>query len=503
MEKLAVIDLGSSKIDLTLAKYLPSGNYTIYEEMSENVKIVDSYDEDELLSPSRTKEAIEILKMYRMICDVNKVTNVIAVVSSSLRNLKNYRGFLDEVYNVCGFKFRLLSPEDEMFALYSGVSTSIDCPKAVVAYVGFGAVRLVQYNRRNILNQTLIPLGTFALSKTIAECGDVEKAFGEMTEKFREQLKTVEWLKAVEPEYSFIGVGSAFNNCATLSRKIKKYPLDSNHNYTVTEEDFGKVYDLVKSLQVDNARKIKGVSNDKSDIIASGLCIIRALVEEATCDKFIVSTKGLKEGYIYGSILPNGIEKSSNDMLGMSLDNINAFYDVDYNNAKQVTNLALILFRQLKVLHKLPRGYVKVLRIAAAMHDCGKRIKYDGNEKNSFNIILNSDLLGVTHREIILASFVCASQNLSNFNLAEWVRYKDILLEEDLEAVRKLALLIRLASALDKTHRNVVQDVSCDILGDSVIMKTIVTMDANIEIREAIKTCPEFKKVYKKVLEVL
>jgi hypothetical protein len=66
-----------------------------------------------------------------------------------------------------------------------------------------------------------------------------------------------------------------------------------------------------------------------------------------------------------------------------------------------------------------------------------------------------------------------------------------------------LALIVRLAEALDKSHRNVVQDVSCDILGDSVIMKTIVTMDASIEIRETAKVGQDFKKVYKKTLEVL
>ena len=503
MEKLAVIDLGSSRIDLTLAKYLPSGNYSIYEEMSEEVKIVDTYDTNEILSPAKTKEAMDILKMYRLICDVNKVSNIIAVASSSIKNLKNYRGFLDEVYNTCGFKFKLLSPEDEMSALYYSVVNSIDSPKGVIAYIGWGAVRLVQYNRRNIINQTLIPLGTFSLSKLMADSKSVKDACDKMSKRFKEELAKVEWLKSVEPEYNFVGVGSVFNNCATISRKIKKYPLDINHNYQFTPQDFEQAFDLIKSLEVDKTRRIKGLSSDRSDIVASGMAILDAILSYTKFEKVIVSTKGLKEGYIYGSIMPTGLERNASDMLGLSLDNITAFYDFDYSNAKQVSTIALILFRQLKVLHKLPRQYVKVLRIAAAMHDCGKRIKFENFEKNAFNIILTSDIYGVTHREIILAAFVCESQNYANFNLGDWIKYKDLLLEEDLEAVRRLAMLIKLASALDKTHRNVVQDISCDILGDSVIMKTIVTIDANIEIREAIKSAPEFRRIFKKTLEVL
>jgi hypothetical protein len=78
-----------------------------------------------------------------------------------------------------------------------------------------------------------------------------------------------------------------------------------------------------------------------------------------------------------------------------------------------------------------------------------------------------------------------------------------MLLEEDIIAVKKLAIIVRIAEALDKTHRNIVQDVSCDVLGDSVIMKTIVTNDASIEIKEALKAGADFKKAYGKNLEVL
>jgi hypothetical protein len=63
----------------------------------------------------------------------------------------------------------------------------------------------------------------------------------------------------------------------------------------------------------------------------------------------------MKEGIIYNSVVPGTNEKPISDLLGFSLDNIKTFYDSEYNNSKQVSELALILFRQLNVLHKLPR----------------------------------------------------------------------------------------------------------------------------------------------------
>jgi len=503
LEKIAIIDLGSSKVDLILANVLPTGNFAVFEEMSETVKIVNDFDGEGLLRIARSSEVLTILKMYKMVCDVNRITNIIAVGSHNLKTLKNYRSFLDEIYNTCGFKFKIMTEEEELNALYNGVVNSLDIPKGVIFNISGGSTRIVQYNRRNILNQTIIPYGTYTIAKVMDEEKDPAKACEIMTKNFATEIAKIDWLKNIEPEYAFIGVGNAYDNAGMLSRKIRKYPINAPHNYQMSYKDLVNVYDLVKTLDIDKTKKIKGISSDRSDVFASGICMIKAVFESNNYEQLTISTKGMKEGIIYNSVVPVTNEKPISDLLGFSLENIKNFYDSDYNNSKQVSELALILFRQLKVLHKLPRGYIKVLRIASVMHDCGQRIKFYDHEKNSFHIILNSEILGATHREIILAAFVSASQNLSDFSLQEWIKYKDLLLEEDLDAVRKLSLIVRLAEALDKTHRGVVQDISCDILGDSVIMKTIVTIDASIEIREALKSSQDFKKVYKKTLEVL
>ena len=85
----------------------------------------------------------------------------------------------------------------------------------------------------------------------------------------------------------------------------------------------------------------------------------------------------------------------------------------------------------------------------------------------------------------------------------DWIRYKDILSEEDLDAVRKIGMIIKLADALDKSKNSVVEDINCDILGDSVILKTVVTGDASFEIMLANKIAPSFKKIFKKNLQVI
>jgi hypothetical protein len=49
----------------------------------------------------------------------------------------------------------------------------------------------------------------------------------------------------------------------------------------------------------------------------------------------------------------------------------------------------------------------------------------------------------------------------------------------------------------------VVANINCDVLGDSVIMKTEVAGDASLEIRDASAANSEFKKAFRKNLEIL
>lgn len=503
MEKLAVIHLGSTKINLTLSYLNQEGNYVVFQDMSEPVKIVDDFDGEGLLRMARSSEALVVLKMFRMMCEVNKVTNIYAVGSHSLKTLKNYRSFLDEIYNITGFKFRILEEDEELSNLYCGVINTLDIPKGVIVNVSGGSTRIVQYNRRNIVNQVVIPFGSYEVAKSLEGAASVAEGCDLMVKKFVESIREIEWLRDIDPEFSFVGVGNAFLNAGKLSRKLRKYPVDIAHNYSMTNSQFDDIFKLIKTLDIDKTKKVKGISSERADVFAAGICMTKAIFDVCKFEQVTVSERGMNMGFLLGNVMQGIIEKPLSDLLGYSLENIRAFHDGEFSNSKQVNELSLILFRQLKVLHKLPRGYIKILRIASAMHDCGQRIKFYDHEKNSFHIILNSELFGVTHREIVMASFVSACQNLSDFDLAEWIKYKDVLTDEDLDAMRKLALIVRLAEALDKSHRSVVQDVSCDILGDSVIMKTIVTMDASIEIRETAKVGQDFRKVYKKTLEVL
>ena len=125
-------------------------------------------------------------------------------------------------------------------------------------------------------------------------------------------------------------------------------------------------------------------------------------------------------------------------------------------------------------------------------------------QKHSAYFILNSNLYGIAHKDLVLAAFVTEMFNKDEINMNDWVKYRELLTEEDVEAGKKLAVILKLAVALDKSRNNVITEINCDVLGDSVIMKTETNgADSMLEIKEAVGASADFRRVFKKNLEIL
>lgn len=503
VEKIAIIDLGSNSARLVIVDLFAEGHFMVTDEMKETVRLGQDMDRDGFLKPQRVAETIKTLKMFKRLCDANGVERIIAVATAAVRRAKNQRSFLDEIQATCNIKIRVLTEEEEATLVYRGVINSMDIPKGVILEIGGGSTKIVYYNRRNMLGSACLPFGAITLTDLFMGDNPPDVAAARVEEFFTEQLKKLPWLKEVDPEARMIGVGGSFRSLFKITKLVKKYPLDTAHNYDLPVADFDRIYETVRSLETDKRKKIKGLSPARADIMPAALAIVKSFMNYMGFERFTIGGSGLREGLMFNQALPITQEKPISDVMGYSLARIAKYSGCEQSHVEHVVHLSIQLFKQLRVLHKFARQYLKVLKIAASLHDCGMRMKYYDHAKHSRYLILNSKIHGATHREIVLAAFTAGCHNGEDMPLADWQRYKDIVLEEDFEAVKKLGVLLRLAESLDRSGAGLVTGVNCDVLGDSVIMKTEVTGDATLEICDAQKASVEFKKAFRKNLEIL
>lgn len=501
MEKLVVIELGASEITFSKLNFTSNGFFTIEQQIKEPVRITQDLERDGYIKSSRIEETISILRIFRKIMDGEGISKNLCYADPALSNARNKIAFLDEIYKTVSLHFRVLSLEEQVDALHLACLHSFSGIKGLVCQVGDDSIQLIQYNRRTVVNSVSIPYGAYNLAEKFANTTDVSQKMDEMVDFITGLLREHKWLFEFDEEVEFVGVGKFFESVGVLCRKSTHYPLDIAHNYEITDANFKSIYSLIKTLDIDKAKKLKGISNLRADVLASSIAIMKALFNDVYKANVKVSTCGEMYGLVARSILAQA-EKPMLDILGYSLSAINEFYPCGQSMGN-IYDLSIVLYKQLKVLHRLNRNYVKILRIAASMCLSGKRIAYSNYEKNGFNVILGSNIYGATHAEILMAAFVVANQNPDNFNLSDWVRYKDIVGEEDPSAIKKLGLIVKIATLLCITGSNAVKDVNCDILGDTVILKTTAEKDASLEISQAMTMYTDFKKIFGKNLQIL
>lgn len=502
MRTFALIEIASNFVKMTIAK-IQGEFFNVVDEIVDYVKLAEDVNNDGFLKPNRINETLTLLKGYKKLAESYKVEEYSVVAGYAIREAKNQKSFVDEVLSTIGLKVKILTEQEEVNAIYTSCINTLDVPKGVVLDIESESTVLAIYIRRNVLFEKVFPFGANTLTQMF-EGDNVVKQNELIYNHFFKALKEIEELNSIEPEFQLVGSGYFFESFSKLSRGIRKYPLDINHGLISSKNDVENVYNFVKGLDLSKKKKLRGISEDRADVVSAVVAMIKATADACSnIENIHTSSYGLSYGLLLNNANETTTEKPITDILGNSLERQYVFNETSRTNSEHVYELSMLLFKQLRVLHKLPRTYVKSLRVASFMHDSGIRINFVNHTKNSFEVVLNEQVFGLTHRELLVASFICASQNLNDFSLADFVKFRDILGEEDLVAIKKLAVIVAIAEALDRCGNGAVKDINCDILGDSVILKAVSELDVSFEIKEATKLAGDFLRAYGKNIEIL
>lgn len=499
MMKVAIMELGTNQIKLSIVRIEENKYFEVEKEYAENVGIEQHLQANsELIKTVKIKECINILQMYKQIAIASGVTKYHCVASANLTVAKNYISFLEEINADLDLEFKLLTEEEEINLLYTAVVNTIDIAKGLIVSVSTSSTRLVYYCRRVILNSATIPMGA-ANFTTAEDFNALLKAAGEPFQQ-------------IDPEIPVIGSSEIFTGFARLSRKKNKYPFDMDHNYTSDKNHFQEILTFLQGLDVERGAKLKGITANGVGYLMNGMSIALAVMNYTNLVSLVINRNGRNIGIAHRLTMQED-ERPVNDVCLNSVETILWANNLDLESAKYQYLLASTLYMQLKVLHKLPRSFTRVLKVATLLFNLGSNINKQNFDKITYYAILNANLYGLSHKEIVMAAFVASCRNWDDFMLSEWVKYKDLMDEEDLMAVRKLAMIEAMASTINLRNQKVVKDISCDVLGDSVIIKLITETDmkknkvdvdaAKTEIFQLQKLSKEFTKIYKKNVEIL
>lgn len=144
-------------------------------------------------------------------------------------------------------------------------------------------------------------------------------------------------------------------------------------------------------------------------------------------------------------------------------------YDFEEGHSFQDAKLALLLFDETYDLHGLTDEYRDLLEYAAILHDIGYWYDYEDHHKHAYRMIMAAELPALSPREKAIVANVARYHRSSKPKPTH--KNFAALAPEDQEIVLMLGSILRFADGLDRTHTDAVEDLSVDLMGDTLIVR--------------------------------
>ena len=132
----------------------------------------------------------------------------------------------------------------------------------------------------------------------------------------------------------------------------------------------------------------------------------------------------------------------------------------------------------MKKVHGLGNRERLLLEVATILHDCGKYVSFANSPECAYQIIMSSEIIGLTHLEREIAAFTVLYNTLP---LPEYDELSDRLDQYSYMVVAKLSAILRLSNALDQSHKQKFKNIRITIRGKELLIAVEALEDISLE----------------------
>ncbi|APR06857.1 Exopolyphosphatase [Lentilactobacillus parabuchneri] len=300
MENLAVIDLGSNSVRMTISRISSDGTYETVAEEKQYVRLSENMGAEKILQPEAIERTITALKSFKDIYSKLDHLRIKAVATAAVRQATNQKQFLKRVKNDIGINLDVISGSKEAYFDYVGVSETLPATNAVIIDTGGASAEIVLVQNGKVSNLISIPIGSVTLSAKFDLADEISAK-----EVFKAMLfvnkifQSVWWLRN-GLNLPIIGLGGSNRTLAKINRRFNNL-LDTNdiHGYQLRDDSINETFERIIAMNLEERKKVPGINKERADIIVGGLIPVILLMNYLDSDRIMFSTSGLREGILF------------------------------------------------------------------------------------------------------------------------------------------------------------------------------------------------------------
>ena len=391
-ETLAAVDLGSNSFHLLIGRVVEGQIYPL-DSLREVVRIGAGLTADKRIDRGTQARALEALRRFGERLRGFPRQAVRAVGTNTLRVAKNAPQFLREARQELGFPIEVIAGREEARLIYLGVAHSMPpAPhRRLVVDVGGGSTEfIVGAGLEPQLTESLY-MGCVSYSLRYFPEGRIDKPRFKAAE-----LAARQELAGIALAYRAAGWEEAVGSSGT-ARSIENILRECGYaEQGITREGVERLRaQLIKHERADPGR-IAGLRPNRAPVLAGGLAILGAVLEELGVERMAVSEAGLRHGVLYD--LLGRVEQR--DMREATVAQFGRRYHVDAAQAERVRRLALALYDALAPGREREGDADRqMLGWAASLAEIGLSIEHAQYHKHSAYVLQHADMPGFSKME--------------------------------------------------------------------------------------------------------
>lgn len=456
MRMIGAIDLGSNAVRLALARPKGDSDIEIVESSRESVRLGMEVFSLGYITDISLKRLNHAFIHFKDVLEKHGVTNLRAVATSALREAKNRSQVVETIKKCSGIELEVISGQEEAELVHRAIlqSVKLNSKVALLIDIGGGSIETTLVEEGSILDTESFKMGAVRLLSKLEETKIGEKNFNLLVkdgiENIRKMLKKTLGKRSID-----IGICTGGNVDALADLRKE---LFSKSNDELKLSDLSELIDKLESKSVPERIKELHLRPDRADVILPAALVLHKIMKAVEIDSVLVPHVGVKEGVLLHMLdrANHKMEKEEYAQTIHSAKQLGRKYDFDELHAKTVARHAVSLFDQLQDVHELEVRYRVILETAALLHDIGYYISETGHHKHSYYLIWNANLLALSEKERSIVALVARYHRKSHPTSKHDVF--NSLSTKDQIVVSKLAGMLRIADAMDRSHSAFVQE---------------------------------------------
>jgi exopolyphosphatase/guanosine-5'-triphosphate,3'-diphosphate pyrophosphatase len=495
--RIAAIDVGSNSIRLVVAEVLPSGGYRVLDEERENTRLAAALAKTDRLDPKAADASVTVLRNFLSIAAGYGVHEVRAIGTSALRDAEDGPEFCVRVRKDLKLSIEVISANEEARLAFLSVARAFDISgrKVAVADIGGGSTEIVLASSGLVDQVYETRLGAVRVAEQCDATRRVsDKRVGELRNFVDKQLKKEVGKPPFVPDMLF-GTGGTFTALASIIMAQQGIAGQPMWGFRVNRPQIRHLVADLANMSLERRCKVPGLTPQRADIIVPGLVIIERIMRELSVNVVQVHTRGVRDGLLLTMV------QQSPTLPAVPIEDRRAAVEefakncgVDLPHARQVARIAGSLWQQLAGPLGLKADDRELIEAAALLANVGYLINFEGHHKHSYHLIVNSELPGFERRQLQILANV-ARYHRGSRPKRKHENFAELSLE-DQQRVSKLAAILRLALALDRTHQQNVADVKTRVRDDLVRIMIQSQGDTDVDLWAAERKVELFEKVF-------